>query len=198
MIAKRIFDLVASATGLLLLSPLFVFLAVLIRLDSPGPVFFRQQRVGLRGKLFEVHKFRTMRADNAGPLLTADADTRITRVGGSLRRYRIDELPQLIDVFLGDMSLVGPRPEVPKYMNQYPETQREKILSVRPGITDWTSIRFRDEAQMLKDAANPEATYVEQIMPIKAKMYVEYVERRSFWGDIRILCATIAALAGRK
>lgn len=198
MILKRIFDIVASVCGLLLLMPVLLVVAALIRLDSRGPVFFRQERIGLGGRPFLIHKFRTMRVDHGGPELTAASDSRITRVGESLRRYRIDELPQLIDVLAGHMSLVGPRPEVRRYMDRYPEEDRAKILSVRPGMTDWTSIRFRNESEMLRRAKDPEIAYVTEIMPIKARMYREYVDHRSFWGDMAILGATFLAIVSRK
>lgn len=198
MILKRIFDIVASMLGLLLLMPVFVVVAVLIRVDSPGPVFFRQERMGRGGRIFLIHKFRTMRVNDEGSKLTSASDPRITRVGEMLRRYRLDELPQLIDVLVGDMSLVGPRPEVRYFMDQYPEEDRAKILSVRPGMTDWTSIRFRNEAELLSDAPNPDIAYVTQIMPIKARMYGEYVDHRSFWGDMAILSSTFLAIVSRK
>jgi lipopolysaccharide/colanic/teichoic acid biosynthesis glycosyltransferase len=198
MILKRIFDIVASAMGLLLLMPVLLVVAVMIRLDSRGPVFFRQERMGRGGRPFLIHKFRTMRVDHGGPELTSVSDSRITRVGETLRRYRIDELPQLIDVLVGDMSLVGPRPEVRRFMDRYPEEDRAKILSVRPGMTDWTSIRFRNESELLSRAPDPEVAYVTEIMPIKARMYREYVDHRSFWGDMAILGATFLAIVSRK
>ena len=144
---KRLFDLLLSCIGLLLLAPLLLLIALLIKLDSPGPVMFRQERVGRFGKPFRIHKFRTMRHEPAGQGLqiTVGADRRITRVGGFLRASKLDELPQLLDVWLGDMSLVGPRPEVPRYVAHYPAELREKVLSVRPGITDIASIEYRDE-----------------------------------------------------
>ncbi len=147
MILKRWFDLLASGLGLIALSPLLVLIALLIKLDSKGPVFFRQERVGRFGKVFRIHKFRTMitDAERQGLQITVGADARVTRVGGALRKYKLDELPQLIDVFLGDMSLVGPRPEVPRYVAFYPEETKDVVLSVRPGITDWASIEYKDE-----------------------------------------------------
>lgn len=199
MIGKRLFDIALSLLGLTFLAPLFLLIAVLIKAESSGPVFFRQERVGLHGRPFRIHKFRTMRADreSAGPLLTIGADPRITRVGRFLRRYKLDELPQLIDVLLGRMSLVGPRPEVPKYVALYPEEVHEKVLSVRPGITDWASIRFRDENALLGRAADPERAYVEEVLPIKLRFYLEYVDTRSFLVDLRIIFATIAAVFRR-
>ena len=198
MIAKRAFDLIASTLGLVVLLPLFLVLALLIKLDSPGPVFYRQERVGRGGRSFQIHKFRTMRADHSGLQLTTAWDSRITRIGGFLRRSRLDELPQFIDVMYGDMSLVGPRPEVPKYMRLYPEADQLKILSVRPGMTDWTSIRFRNESELLEGVPDPEAAYVERIMPLKAKMYRDYVDHRSFRGDMAILLATFVTIVSRK
>lgn len=198
MILKRIFDLVASLLGLLLLLPVFLVIAALIKMDSRGPVFFRQERIGRGGRAFLIHKFRTMRVDHGGPELTAVSDSRVTRIGETLRRYRVDELPQLIDVLAGEMSLVGPRPEVRGFMDRYAEADRAKILSVRPGMTDWTSIRFRDEAELLRNAPDPEIAYVTEIMPVKARMYREYVDHRSFWGDMAILGATILAIVSRK
>lgn len=193
---KRIFDLVCSGLGLLLLSPLFLMIAVLIRLESNGPVFFRQERVGLNGRVFRIHKFRTMEADaeRKGLQITVGPDQRSTRVGAVLRKYKLDELAQLIDVFVGDMSLVGPRPEVPKYIACYPEAVRAEVLSVRPGITDWASIQFRDENDILGRALDPEKAYVEEVLPIKQRYYVEYVRGRSFLGDLRIIFVTIFAV----
>lgn len=196
MIAKRLFDLLASAVGLLLLSPLLAVIAVAIKLDSPGPVFYRQERVGRHGRLFRIHKFRTMRvdADRTGPQLTIGADRRVTRVGDPLRRYKLDELPQLIDVLEGTMSLVGPRPEVPRYVAAYPDSQRELVLSVRPGITDWASILYRSENEVLARAAEPQRAYIEEVLPVKLRYYTDYVRQRSFWGDLRIIAATLVAV----
>ena len=190
---KRIFDLVCSGFGLLFLSPLFLMIAVLITLESNGPVFFRQERVGLNGRVFQIHKFRTMSADaeRKGLQITVGPDQRITRVGAVLRKYKLDELAQLIDVFVGHMSLVGPRPEVAKYIACYPEAVRAEILSVRPGITDWASIQFKDENDILGRAPDPEKAYVEEVLPIKQRYYVEYVRGRSFFGDLRIIFVTI-------
>jgi lipopolysaccharide/colanic/teichoic acid biosynthesis glycosyltransferase len=198
MILKRLFDIVASLFGLILLFPVFLAVAVMIKVDSQGPVFFRQERMGRGGRPFLIHKFRTMRVAHGGPELTSASDARITPLGGTLRRYRIDEFPQLFDVLAGNMSLVGPRPEVRRYMERYSEEDRAKILSVRPGMTDWTSIRFRNEAELLRQAADPELAYVTEIMPVKAKMYRDYVDHRSFWGDMAILCATVLAIVSRK
>jgi lipopolysaccharide/colanic/teichoic acid biosynthesis glycosyltransferase len=200
LIAKRLFDLASSTIALLLLLPVFVAIAIWIKVESPGPVMFRQVRVGLRGREFRIHKFRTMHvnAPKMGPEITVGVDPRITRSGRFLRHYRLDELPQLIDVILGDMSIVGPRPEVPKYMAAYPEDLRTKILSVRPGISDWASIHFTEESEMLANAADPEQTYIERILPIKQRHYIEYVESRSFSGDLAIIFATIKKLVARR
>jgi lipopolysaccharide/colanic/teichoic acid biosynthesis glycosyltransferase len=194
--AKRLFDFIASAFGLALLFPLLALVAILIKLDSRGGVFFRQERVGLNGRIFRIHKFRTMsvEAEKKGLQITVGADRRITRVGAVIRKYKIDELPQLIDVLLGDMSLVGPRPEVPKYIACYPEDVRKIVLSVRPGITDWASIKFKDENSILGEAADPEAAYINQVLPIKQKYYVDYVKNRTFFNDIVIIFSTLIAV----
>lgn len=195
-VAKRLFDWVASGFGLLMLSPMLVLVALWIKYDSNGPVFFRQERVGLGGRVFLIHKFRTMtvNAEAKGPQITVGNDARVTRSGALLRKSKVDELPQLIDVWLGRMSLVGPRPEVPRYMNQYPPEVRSKVLSVRPGITDWASIQFKDENRILGTAADPEVAYVQEVMPIKQRFYMDYVDQRTFMGDMHIIVATLAAI----
>lgn len=195
--AKRLFDLVAAACGLLLLAPLLVGVALWIRLDSPGPVFFRQQRVGLHGRLFRIHKFRTMVHGAAGLALTVGADARITRAGHFLRRTRLDELPQLIDVLQGTMSLVGPRPEVPRYVAFYPPELKARALAVRPGITDPASLAFIDEADLLARAADPEHEYVQHILPRKLQAAADYAERATLWTDLRVLGRTLRALLGQ-
>ena len=195
--AKRLFDLVVASLGLLLLVPLLVAIAIWIKLDSPGPVFYRQQRVGRDGRLFRIHKFRTMLAAPSGvepPLITIGADPRITRAGATLRRTKLDELPQLIDVVRGDMSLVGPRPEVPRYVALYPDALRAKVLSVRPGITDLASIEYRDESALLARAADPEREYVEVVMPAKLRAAARYVDEMSLATDVRVLGSTLRAL----
>jgi len=189
--AKRLFDLLLSLAGLLLLSPLMLAVAAWIKLDSPGPVFFRQERVGRFGVPFRIHKFRTMTHGGAGSLLTVGADTRITRAGAFLRRSKFDELPQLIDVLLGSMSLVGPRPEVPRYVAMYPQTLRDKVLSVRPGITDVASIEYRDENDLLARAADPEREYVNVVMPAKLRLAAQYVEQASLATDLRLIGRTL-------
>lgn len=194
--AKRLFDLVASGLGLLLLAPLLFLIALAVKLDSPGPVFFRQERVGRHGRTFRIHKFRTMvtDAERKGLQITVGADARVTRVGEILRKYKLDELAQLIDVFAGDMSLVGPRPEVPRYVACYPDDVRDIVLSVKPGITDWASIEYKDENEILGNAADPQRAYVEEVLPVKLEYYANYVRERSLWGDIVIVFATLRAL----
>ena len=193
-LAKRALDLGLTLAALPLALPLMVAIALWVRLDSPGPALFRQERVGRGGCLFRIHKFRTMHADGAGPQVTAAGDTRVTRAGRWLRRTKLDELPQLIDVLKGDMSLVGPRPEVPRFMALYPEEARRRILSVRPGITDRAAIEFRDEELLLAHATDPERVYVERIMPVKLRYYLDYVAQRTLIGDLRILFDTVRAL----
>lgn len=198
---KRLFDLCVALAGLALLAPLLLLIALIIRLESPGPVFFRQERVGRFGKHFRIHKFRTMCRDAAalGPQITAGGDRRITRVGAVLRKYKLDELPQLLDVLWGDMSLVGPRPEVPHYVQYYPAEVRELVFSVRPGITDQASILFSNEAQLLAEADDAERQYIEQILPQKWRLYERYVREQSFFGDIMLIGKTLGAifLAGK-
>lgn len=189
---KRLFDLVLSGIGLLLLSPLFLLVAIAIKLDSRGPVFFRQERVGRYGHPFFIFKFRTMTVAQRETLqLTVAGDARVTRVGAFLRHYKIDELPQLIDVLRGTMSLVGPRPEVPRYVAQYPAVQRERILSVRPGITDFASILFRNESDLLAGAEDPEQIYLNTVLPEKLRVAVNYVDHASLVGDIKVLGLTL-------
>ena len=194
--AKRLFDLVLAALGLLLLSPLLLVIAVWIRLDSPGPVFFRQERVGRYGQPFRIHKFRTMvaGAPQLGPQISVQGDPRITRAGAVLRRAKLDELPQLIDVLAGTMSLVGPRPEVPRYVALYPAALRDKVLSVRPGITDRASIEYRDEGALLAAAADPERTYAEVVMPAKLRFAADYVDHATLAHDLRLIALTLKAL----
>lgn len=194
--SKRLFDWLASTLGLLLLAPLFLVLTLWIKLDSRGPVFFRQERVGQYGNTFRIHKFRTMvvDAEKRGLQITVGADARVTRIGHRLRKYKLDELPQLIDVWLGRMSLVGPRPEVPRYVACYPADVRERVLSVRPGITDKASIEFKDENEILGRAADPHRAYIEEVLPIKLRYCLDYVENRSLLGDIGLIFRTITAL----
>lgn len=195
---KRIFDLVASTIGIIILFPLFIFFAIWIKLDSTGDIFFRQTRVGLRGELFRIHKFRTMAINSeAKGGLTIGNDARVTKAGKFLRKYKIDELPQLIDVFLGKMSLVGPRPEIEEFMNLYSEETKQKILSVKPGITDKASIEMVDENEILGKYDDPRQAYIDVIMPIKAKYYVAYANQHSVWGDIKIILMTIKKIISR-
>lgn len=196
---KRLFDFVVSLLGLIVLSPLFLVIAVAIKRDSPGPVFFRQVRVGKDGRTFRIHKFRSMAVSAAGNSkeITVGGDARITRTGAWIRHWKLDELPQLIDVLAGSMSVVGPRPEVPRYVALYPDAQRRVVLSVKPGITDLASIQFRHENELLARASDPEQAYREQILPEKLRLQSEYVRTRSFIGDMKILVATFAAIFRR-
>jgi len=190
---KRLFDSITSFFGLILLFPVFVLVALWIKIDSRGSVFFRQERVGFQGSLFRIHKFRTMvlDAEKEGKQITIGADPRITTVGRFLRKYKLDELPQLIDVFVGDMSLVGPRPEVPKYIDCYSDDEKHDVLSVKPGITDNASIEFRDESKLLASSNDPESTYINEVLPKKIALYRKYVRERSFFGDVEIIFRTI-------
>jgi len=196
--AKRLLDILLSALGLLLLSPLLLVIALWVKLDSPGPALFRQQRIGRHGKPFAIHKFRTMRVDAPaqGPQITIGADPRITRSGAILRRYKLDELPQLWDVLRGAMSLVGPRPEVARYVALYPDDLRQLVLSVRPGITDLASIEYRDEGAVLARSSDPERSYVEEVMPAKLALAAQYVRTQSLAGDLRLILRTIKAIWG--
>lgn len=194
-VAKRLFDVCAAGIGLLLLAPLLLALALWVRLDSPGPVLFRQQRVGRHGVRFDILKFRTMAArPDDGRQLTVGRDPRITRAGRFLRSSKLDELPQLINVLQGTMSLVGPRPEVPRYVDCYPPAARAAVLSVAPGITDLASILYKEESEILGRAADPERAYVETILPVKLEYYQRYVRERSFWLDLCIIFRTLAAM----
>jgi len=193
---KRALDLAAALAGLLLLAPLFALIAVAIKLDSRGPVFFRQERVGRHGRPFRIFKFRTMTVEQppGGVQVTVAGDRRITRVGALLRRTKLDELAQLIDVLRGTMSLVGPRPEVPRYVAHYPPQWRERLLSVRPGITDFASVRYRDENELLAGASDPEREYIEVILPTKLKYALHYVDRPTFANDLRVLGLTLSTV----
>lgn len=197
--AKRLFDFFFAALGLSLLALPGALVALAIKLDSRGPVFFRQQRVGRGGRLFRIYKFRTMRVDaeRVGGQLTVGADPRITRVGRWLRDSKLDELPQFLNVLVGDMSIVGPRPEVPRYVALYPEALKARALSVRPGITDPASLRFAEESTLLAQSPDPERTYVESVMPAKLREAVAYAETATFASDLRLLCRTAALLLGR-
>lgn len=192
---KRLFDIAVSLAGLVLLAPLFALIALSIKLDSTGPIFFRQPRVGRWGKPFDIFKFRTMHIQTGETRqLTVGDDCRITRVGRFLRHYKLDELPQLINVLHGTMSLVGPRPEVPRYVACYPPDVRAIVLSVAPGITDWASILYYEESALLGHAVDPEKAYINTVLPIKLSYYVRYVHERSFWTDLQIICKTLVAI----
>jgi len=192
---KRLFDIAASAIGLLVLWPVFLVIAVLIKLEDGGPVFYRQERIGYKGSPFKIWKFRTMvvNADKLGKPLTVGRDPRITRVGYWLRKFKLDELPQLLNVLLGEMSLVGPRPEVPQYMALYTPEQR-KVLDLVPGITDPASIKFANEAELLAEASNPEKFYIEHIMPTKIRLNMEYASHATLWSDILVILKTLVRI----
>lgn len=192
---KRLFDIFASGLGLVVLSPLFIILSIWIKLDSKGPVFYRQVRVGRYNKDFRIFKFRSMRiGSDKGSLVTIGGrDSRITHCGYYLRKMKLDELPQLINVFIGDMSLVGPRPEVRHYVNYWTNEQMH-VLDVRPGITDPASIKFRNENELMGKAEDPESFYINVIMQEKLKLYLEYVENHSFWGDIKLIFDTFRVI----
>jgi len=191
-VVKRIFDFICSTLGLIVLSPILIAIAIKIKTGSDGAVFFKQIRVGEKNKEFEILKFRTMvvDAEKLGRQITVGNDSRITKVGGFLRKYKLDELPQLINVFKGDMSLVGPRPEVPRYVKIYNEEQR-KVLEVKPGITDLASIRYRDENDLLGEAENPDDLYINTIMPDKLALNLEYINNNNVFLDIYIILKTI-------
>ena len=195
LIAKRTMDIVLSACALAVLWPLLLLIALAIWIDDPGPVFYRQVRVGRNGKTFRIFKFRSMvmDADKKGLAITVGRDSRITRVGAVLRKTKLDELAQLLNVFLGQMSFVGPRPEVPKYVELYTPYQRQ-VLLVRPGITDYASIAYRNENDLLAGAPDPEAMYIEQIMPDKIELNMKYLREISPLADIRLILKTIVAV----
>ena len=194
---KRFFDVVISATGLLLLSPAFLLLALVIKLDSHGPVFYRGVRVGRNGRHFNIYKFRSMVADaeRRGAASTSTTDLRVTRSGHFIRKFKFDELSQLINVFLGDMSIVGPRPEVQKFVEKYTEDEKQ-ILSVRPGITDWSSIKFHNEGEIIEASGIPDAdeAYEKLIRPEKLRLQLKYVKERNLWVDIKIIVSTMLTL----
>lgn len=191
-IVKRIFDLICSTLGLIILSPVLIIITIRIKMGSDGPVFFKQIRVGENNKEFEILKFRTMvvNAEKLGRQITVGNDNRITKIGAFLRKYKLDELPQLINVFKGEMSLVGPRPEVPRYVKLYNEEQR-KVLAVKPGITDLASIRYRDENDLLGEVDNPDEFYINTIMPDKLALNLEYINKNNVFFDVYIIFKTI-------
>ncbi|MCB0723885.1 MAG: sugar transferase [Ignavibacteriae bacterium] len=189
---KRIFDVVVSFTGLVILSPFLIIIAIIVVIDSKGGVFFLQDRVGKNGKVFKIIKFRTMTAgsDKESLLTIGQKDSRITRAGYFLRKFKIDEIPQLINVLKSDMSFVGPRPEVEKYVALYNEEQL-KVLTVRPGITDFASIQYKDESTLLANADDPEIFYISDVMPTKLKLNIDYINNRNFMLDVKIIFKTI-------
>ena len=193
--AKRIFDCLFSSIGLIIISPIFILLSLLIALDSQGGIFYKQVRIGKNMRPFKLFKFRTMYAnsDKKGLLTVGDNDNRITRVGYYLRKYKLDELPQLINVLIGDMSFVGPRPEVEKYVKLY-NNEQQKVLSVKPGITDWASIRYVNESELLARSSEPEKTYINEIMPAKLAINLEYVKQNNLLIDIKIILHTFRAI----
>ena len=193
-LAKRLFDIIASGIGLLLLLPLLLAVGVWIKLDSPGPALFRQTRVGRFGVPFTIHKFRTMR-DEPGAAITVGHDPRITRVGAWLRNSKLDELPQLWDVLRGAMSLVGPRPELPRYVEAYPADLLQSVLAVRPGITDPASLAFSNEAELLAAAPDPEREYREVVLPAKLRLSAAYAAHASLANDLKLIFATLARVA---
>lgn len=194
---KRLFDVTASAFGIVLLAPVLVVVALLVRRDSAGPILFRQRRVGRAGLPFDILKFRTMRVETANHGIAFDTDRRVTRIGAVLRRTKLDELPQLFNVVGGSMSLVGPRPEVPAFVAHYSERDRSVLLSVRPGITDLASLRFRNEAAYLAREADPERVYLDRILPRKLRLARYYVRRRSLCFDVILIWKTVFAALGR-
>ncbi len=192
---KRMFDLTVSVVGLVALSPLLLITSILIKLDSPGPIFYRGVRVGRFGKRFRIFKFRTMveNAEGIGASSTAEDDPRITSLGRFLRRHKLDELPQLINVLLGDMSLVGPRPQVPWAVALYSE-QEKAVLRVRPGITDFAAVKYSNEGEILRGSSDPDQDYLEKIHPTKMSMSLEYLRQQSLWLDCKILVKTLSTL----
>ena len=197
MSLKRLFDLFFTVPGLFVLSPLMIGIAVWIKWDSQGPVFFRQSRVGRFGQSFDVLKYRTMVVDAEliGPKITAGQDSRITRSGSFLRKYKLDELPQLINVLKGQMSLVGPRPELAQYIEKWSQKDKRLILSIRPGITDYASFYYSNEQDVLSRAEDHETAYVNEIMPHKLRLNRKYIQERNLWLDFRIILATLAKIA---
>jgi lipopolysaccharide/colanic/teichoic acid biosynthesis glycosyltransferase len=187
---KRLFDIVAAAIGLLALCPVFSVVALGIKLDSAGPVLFKQKRVGRDFRTFRIYKFRTMAVNTGGRELTVGADPRITRVGHLLRKSKIDELPQLFNILMGDMTFVGPRPEVPSYVELF-RRDYEELLKVRPGLTDLASLKYRDESAILARAENPEAEYIRHLLPDKIQLSKEYIRRSSFAYDLTLIFATL-------
>ena len=189
---KRLVDILLSSVALIILSPLFAVVAILIKLDSPGPVFYRGLRIGRYGRPFRIYKFRTMvaNAEKIGPSSTAEDDPRITKTGRFIRKYNLDELPQFINVLKGEMSIVGPRPQVPWAVELYTEEEKA-LLSVLPGITDYATIKFWNEREILRGSANPDIDYLEKIAPEKIRLSLEYVKNHSLWIDLKIMAQTL-------
>ena len=194
MALKRALDVMVSAGFLALSWPVLLLIAAVVKLESDGPALFRHERIGKAGVPFDVMKCRTMTASTGGPEITSATDTRITRVGAVLRKYKLDELPQFLNILRGEMSLVGPRPEVRRYVEAFP-AEYEKILTVRPGITDPASLQFRDEQDLLAEAADPETLYLEDVLPEKLRLSTEYVDHRSTRGDALLVWQTVRAVA---
>ena len=190
---KRLFDIIFALLGLILVSPLLLLIAIIIKMTAGGPVFYKGQRVGKNGRLFKIWKFRTMipDAEKQGGSATSANDSRLTKLGKFLKRYKLDELPQLFNILRGEMSFVGPRPEVSFYVNMMAEEERKIILSVRPGMTDLASLWDFREEEVLKGSPDPEKTYMEKIRPTKIKLQLDYVKNRSFWLDLKIILKTI-------
>lgn len=192
---KRSFDIVFSLIGLILLMPLFFVVAILIKLSSSGPIFYLQTRVGLNGNDFKLYKFRTMTvdADKKGLLTVGGRDPRVTSIGYYLRKFKIDELPQLLNVLFGSMSFVGPRPEVRKYVDMYTEEQKN-VLSIKPGITDYASLEYFNENDLLSRSENPEQVYIQEVMPAKLKLNLKYMREAGFFTDLKIIFRTLARI----
>lgn len=195
-VVRRVLDVVIASLLLLILSPLMLALALAVRLSSPEPILFRQERVGLNGRRFTLLKFRSMRPSAGGPEVTAGGDARITRVGRFMRKWKLDELPQFFNVLRGDMSLVGPRPEVPRYVAYYTPEQRQ-VLSVRPGVTGLTQLEYRDEERLLAGRDDVEQYYIRHIMPAKLALDLQYIRTRTLGGDLKLLLRTVTAVLRR-
>ena len=191
--AKRLVDVIVAGVGLVILSPMLFGSAVAVRTTSPGPVLFRQSRVGRDGRPFELLKFRSMADCATGTSITAAGDARITKVGRVLRQYKLDELPQLLNVLTGDMSLVGPRPELEKYVDKYPQ-EYARILAIRPGMTDFAAVEYRDEERILARTPDPEHAYVDEILPAKIQLYFKYLDDVSFRTDVSLIGKTVLAV----
>lgn len=194
-IGKRVFDLAVASAGIIVCSPILAVTAIAVRLDSPGPALFRQERMGRFEEPFTIHKFRSMSLNDSSATLSATGDPRVTRVGAFLRESKLDELPQLFDVVRGKMSLVGPRPELRRYVELWPQNVKETVLSLRPGVTDPASIVFRDEGHVLGTVDDPHQFYIDTIMPQKLQLYIHYSATRTFKGDLRILFRTFGRVA---